>query len=79
MTRPNFLQGVNGENSSKRLAGIATIFVVLILSLIGGYVFLKHESNADFLSLIETLSVFAASMLISGLAETLMNKKHGRN
>jgi len=75
MIRPNFLQGINGENSSKRLAGLATTFVILILSIVGGYVFLTHKKNADFLNLIETLSLFAASMLISGLAETLIKRK----
>ena len=75
MIRPNFFQGVNGENSSKRLAGIATTFVILILSVIGGFAFLQDSENADFLNLIETLSLFAASLLISGLAETLIKRK----
>ena len=74
-----FFQSTNGENSSKRLAGIATTFVMLGLSAVGGYVFLKHGKNADFLDLVETLSMFAAGMLVSGLAETLMKKKYGTN
>jgi hypothetical protein len=74
-----FFQGVDGENSSKRLAGIATTFVMLGLAIFGGVHFIRQDNNRDFLDLVETLSMFAAGMLVSGLAETLMKKKYGTN
>lgn len=73
-----FFQGPGGENSSKRLAGLATTFVTLGLAIVGGYVLLKRDDKEEFLALVELLLWFAASLLISGVAEFLIKKKYGK-
>lgn len=73
-----FLQGPDGENSSKRLAGILTTLVILGLATIGGYTFLAHEKNADFLELVDTLCWFAGGMLGLGVADILLKKKYDK-
>ncbi len=73
-----FFQGPDGENSSKRLAGIASTFIMLGLSTIGGYVFLKHGKNADFLELVDTLCWFAGGLLGLGVADILLKKKYDK-
>lgn len=74
-----FFQGPDGENSSKRLAGIAATLVMLGLSIFGGIHFIRHDNNRDFLDLVETLCMFAAGMLVTGLADIFMKKKYDKN
>lgn len=73
-----FLQGPDGESSSKRLAGLATTIVILVLASIGGIRFLDQQKNADFLELIDTLCWFAGGMLGLGVADILLKKKYDK-
>jgi hypothetical protein len=74
-----FFQGPDGENSSKRLAGILTTLVMLALSSVGGYAFLKNHDYKNFLDLIDTLCLFASGMLVTGLADIFLKKHYGKN
>lgn len=74
-----FLEGAEGENSSKRLAGLTTSFVMLGISIIAAFHFIIDDKDAELLDLIETLCVFAAGLLTVGLADILMSKKYGKN
>lgn len=74
-----FFQGPEGENSSKRLAGLATTFVLLGISIATAVHFIKADKNAELIDLIETLCFFAAGLLAAGLADILMTKKYGKN
>lgn len=74
-----FFQGPEGENSSKRLAGLLTTFVMLGISIATSVHFIRTDKNNELIDLIETLCFFAAGLLAAGLADILMNKKYGKN
>lgn len=74
-----FFQGPEGENSSKRLAGLATTFVLLGISIAAAVHFICVKDAKNLLDLIDTLCLFAAGLLAAGLADILMTKKYGKN
>lgn len=74
-----FFQGPEGDNSSKRLAGLTTTFVMLGIAIAVAVHFINTAKDKELLDLIETLCFFAAGLLAAGLADILMTKKYGKN
>ncbi len=72
-----FFQGQEGENSAKRLIGIAAGIAFCILSIYGGFFLLQHEKLKEFQDLIETVSIFSGGLLGIGIADLLIKKKYG--
>ena len=73
-----FLQGPDGENSSKRLAGLLATFVFLLLSSVGGYFFLQRNDHKSFLELLDGVSLFAIGGLGLGVFDVFFKKKYGK-
>lgn len=71
-----FLQGPDGEASSKRLAGIISAFVMLILSFTGGIVFLIRNDPKSFLDLLDIISLFTAGTLGLGVFDNFFKKRY---
>lgn len=71
-----FLQGPDGESSSKRLAGLLASFVFLILSIAGGIFFLIKNDARSFLDLLDGVSLFAIGGLGLGVFDILFKKKY---
>lgn len=69
-----FLQGPEGENSSKRLAGISATFVALVIAIVTAIHFINTAKDKELIDLIETLCLFSASLLTAGLAEKYLRK-----
>lgn len=78
MAFSEFLQGPDGENSSKRLAGILSTFVLLILTSSGGIVFLIRNDSKSFLDLLDTISLFATGTLGLGVFDLLFKKRYDK-
>lgn len=74
-----FLQGPDGEASSKRLAGISSAFIMLVLSLAGGIVFLVRNDPKSFLDLLDTISLFATGTLGLGVFDNLFKKRYDKS
>ncbi len=73
----NFLQGPDGENSSKRLAGLVSSFLFFILSSVGAVYFLFSKDTKSFLEILDGLSLFAFGGLGLGVFDVLFKKKYG--
>lgn len=71
-----FLKGPDGENSSKRLAGLSAAFVFLILSIAGGITFLIEKDARSFLDLLDGVSLFSIGGLGLGVFDILFKKKY---
>lgn len=69
-----FFQGPEGENSSKRLAGISATFVALVIAIATAIHFINTAKDKELIDLIETLCLFSASLLTAGLAEKYLRK-----
>lgn len=73
-----FLQGPDGESSSKRLAGLLITIVILYIAFRACEHFIATAKDAELNNLIETLCFFAGGLLTAGLAEILMKKKYNQ-
>lgn len=74
----NFLQNSDGENSSKRLIGIASGFIVCYLAIRGGEHFLAIKDSKSFNDLVETVAIFSGTMLGIGFGEFLTKRKYDK-
>lgn len=74
-----FFQGPEGENSSKRLAGLSASFVFLVLSMAGGILFLKRNDARSFLDLLDSVSMFAIAGLGLGIFDVFFKKRYDKN
>lgn len=79
MNFDQFLEGPDGEASSKRLAGISSAFIMLVLSLAGGIVFLVRNDSKSFLDLLDTISLFATGTLGLGVFDNLFKKRYDKS
>lgn len=79
MSFSEFFQGPDGENSSKRLAGILSTFLLLILAFSGGIVFLMRNDPRSFLEILDTISLFATGALGLGVFDLLFKKRYDKN
>lgn len=78
MAFSEFFQGPDGENSSKRLAGVFSTFVLLVLAFSGGVVFLIRNDSKSFLDLLDTISLFATGTLGLGVFDLLFKKRYDK-
>jgi len=70
-----FLQSVNNQLSSKRLAGLSATLTFILLSLIGGLTMLFTGNFQDFIRLIDSVGVFAITILGVGVFEYKYKEK----
>lgn len=71
-----FLQDSSGESSSKRLAGLSSACLFILLGLIGGLTFLFKEQASDFSGVLWAVGTFSSAMLGGTLFEKkIKNKK----
>ncbi len=73
-----FFQGPDGENSSKRLAGLLVTIDILYIAFHACEHFIATAKDAELNNLIETLCFFAGGLLTVGLAEIFMKKKYNQ-
>jgi peroxiredoxin len=66
-----FLKSVNGDLSSKRLAGLTGWITFLLLSASGAITFLCKNQPADFNSVVETVAWASAAVLGVSVVEHL--------
>lgn len=78
MAFSEFFQSPDGENSSKRLAGLLSTFVLLTLASSGGIVFLIRNDSKSFLDLLDTISLFATGTLGLGVFDLLFKKRYDK-
>jgi hypothetical protein len=71
-----FLNGPDGEKSSKRLAGLAATVIFLSLSIVGGYVFLKRGDARHFIELLDVVAIFAGSAIGLGIFDNLFKARY---
>ena len=70
-----FLQSVNGDMSSKRLAGLSGYAVFLTLAVGGALYFLFTDKNADFISVVQTVGWTSLTALGIGTVEHFAKPK----
>ena len=71
-----FLQDSNGENSSKRLAGLSSACLFIFLALIGGLVFLFKEQASEFQETLRAVGVFSFGTLgVTAVEKMIKSKK----
>lgn len=64
-----FLQSADKQLSSKRLAGLSATLTFILLSLFGGATMLFTGNFEDFIRLIDSIGVFAITILGVGVFE----------
>lgn len=64
-----FLQSADKQLSSKRLAGLSATLTFILLSLAGGVTMLITGNYQDFIRLIDSVGVFAITILGVGVFE----------
>ena len=70
-----FLQGPEGEFSSKRLIGVISGICLIALAFAGGIFFLIKNDAENFLDLFNQLGIFTGYMLTAGLADNFLMRK----
>ena len=75
----HFLENVNGEASSKRLAGLSGWLLFLILGLVGGATFLYQGKSQDFIDLVQWIGLTSCIPLGVSVFEYFGKKKDEHN
>jgi cbb3-type cytochrome oxidase subunit 3 len=64
-----FLQDSNKQLSSKRLAGLSAALTFILLAILGGSIMLISRNYQDFIRLLDSVGVFALTILGVGVFE----------